>query len=290
MKRTNWSKEEIELLKHWYVNDGLSYDKIFLKFKEIDKHRSRNSIHVKITRLKLTHSYEQTYNIKSKNVSGEKNPMYGKKGWSNGLTKDNSEQLKKASEKQSMTRKQMFLDGLLRDVSGEKNPMFGKKSWSNGLTKFTDKRLLKIGEITSIRMKKEWDLKTEEEKKVITDRLNKAMIQNRKPTRIENKIDAYLKSLSLNFKQNKRLNGFLVDFYIYDFNVVIECDGDYWHANPIKFKDKVLSDIQLKNIDRDNRKNIMLNENSIKYLRFWEFDIHNNFDNVKKQIQQLLYG
>jgi very-short-patch-repair endonuclease len=287
MKRTKWSKEEIEYLRKLYLIDELSLTEIYPIFLE-KFNRTETSINVKIKRLKLRHTKEQTKKIKQRLLCGENNPMFGKDSPNKGLTKENSERIKKMGVNVSKTKKQMFLDGLLPDISGKNNPMYGKKSWNSGLTKHTDNRLLNSGKIISQNKKNEWFLKTDEEKKIVTDRLNKAMIQNRTPTSIEVKVGEYLKSLNLNFKQNKRLHGFLIDFYIYDFNVAVECDGDYWHGNPLKYWNKTLNEMQLKNKDRDRRKNEMLNEHSIKFLRFWEFDIHNNFEMVKLEINKLL--
>ena len=182
----------------------------------------------------------------------------------------------------------MYINGLLIRYTGKSNPMYGKKSWNSGLNKYEDIRIYNYGIKISNKKKIEWGLKTDDEKKIITDRLNYVMIQNRAPTKIELKINEFLTSLNLKFKQNKRLNGFLVDFYLFDYDIVIECDGDYWHGNPKFYNEKTLNNVQLKNIERDYRKNIMLTENKIKYLRLWEHDIHINFEYVKESIIKLI--
>lgn len=182
----------------------------------------------------------------------------------------------------------MFLDGLLRDISGNKNPMFGKIPWSFGLTKDTDIRLANVAKLSSESGKKAWSLKTEEEKKIVIDRLNKAIMNQHKATKIEIKISEYLESENIEFIKNMKINYFYVDFYLPLYNIVLECDGDYWHSNPKFYKNKNLTDVQIKNLDRDKRKNKMLEDNKIKYLRFWEYDIHNNFDKVKYEIKELL--
>lgn len=288
MKRTNWTKEEIDLLKYLYEDKGLSYDEIYLYFKNNGNDRSRNSIHIKITRCKFKHTKNQTIEIKRKNVSGDRNPMFGKDSPNKGLNKKNSERIKYSAIKISKTRKKMFLDGLLRDISGNKNPMFGKIPWSFGLTKDTDIRLANVAKISSESGKKAWSLKTEEEKKIVIDRLNKAMMNQHKATKIEIKISEYLESENIEFIKNMKINYFYVDFYLPLYNIVLECDGDYWHSNPKFYKNKNLTDVQIKNLDRDKRKNKMLEDNKIKYLRFWEYDIHNNFDKVKYEIKELL--
>jgi len=288
MKRTNWSQEEIDLLRNLYENDGLSCDEIYLVFKDKYKNRSKESIHIKITRYKLKHTEEQTSKIKSKNISGDKNPMFGKESYNKGLNKENTERIRVASEKISIKRKQMFLDGLLPDLSGSNNPMFGKAPWSFGLTKENDIRLFNSGRATSEYRKKEWMLKTDEEKQVVIDRLNKAMMSQHKATKIEIKVGNYLESENINFIKNHKLNGFYIDFYLNDYNIALECDGDWWHVNPLFFKRENLSIAQIKTIDRDLRKNIMFKNNNVEYLRFWEHDIHKNFEDVKQKIVDII--
>jgi G:T-mismatch repair DNA endonuclease (very short patch repair protein) len=78
---------------------------------------------------------------------------------------------------------------------------------------------------------------------------------------------------------------FVFDFYIPSKNLVIECQGDYWHANPRKYGLNNTNDIQKKNIERDNRKKNYLLKNDIENLFIWEFDIKNNFHIIKKQIK-----
>ena len=56
--------------------------------------------------------------------------------------------------------------------------------------------------------------------------------QKFKDTGIELKIEAVLKSMRLKYVKQYRINGLLdVDFYLPARNLVIECDGNYYHAN-----------------------------------------------------------
>lgn len=288
MKRAIWSKEEIDLLKDLYENKGLSYHDISLIFKTLNFNRTPESIHIKITRSKFRHNSSQTLNIKSKNVSGEKNPMFGKDSVNKGLTKENSERIRLASEKISKTRSKMFLDGLLSGMSGDKNPRYGKLPWSSGLTKHNDIRLLNVSKKSSDNAKRIWAQKSDDEKIKVIERLNQVMINQHKPTKIEIKVANYLKSKNIKYLSNHKINNFYVDFYLIDYNIVIECDGDFWHSNPLFYKNKVLTKVQKKNIDRDLRKNNMLESNNIQYLRFWENDIHKNFLDVTNKIDSIL--
>lgn len=63
---------------------------------------------------------------------------------------------------------------------------------------------------------------------------------SKKPTSIEKKVYNELKRRGFLFEKQKLINGrFLVDAYIPRLNLVIECDGNYWHSlDRVKKKDK----------------------------------------------------
>lgn len=278
-----WSTEEINHIIELYKIKGLSLSEICPFFNE-KYGRTCDSISIKIKRLKLSHSKEETKQIKSRLNSGDKNGMFGKVSPLKGLTKENSNIIKDASIKLSNTRKKLYRDGLLPNLSGENNPMFGKLPWNIGLTKENNLSLKIAGEKTSIIRKNEWNNKTDNEKKIIIKRLNNAMIQTKTPTKIEIKIKNFLDEMNIFNIKNKTINNFLCDFYLPDYNFVIECDGDYWHANPMFYSNKKLTNPQIKNIERDIRKNNMFNDEKIPFIRFWEHDINKNFDFVKNKI------
>ena len=285
--RTFWSKEEIEILINLYEKEGLSVSELYPIFFELYK-RTLDSVKVKIGKLGLRHTKEQISKLKSRLNSGDLNGMYNKTSPMKGLTKENSELVKIKSEKISKVRLKMFKNGDLIRLSGNTNPMFGSIPWSKGKTKFDDIRLYNSGLKTSKIQKELWLKKSELEKNVVIRRLNDAMIQTKKPTKIELKIESLLNELNINFNKNFRLNNFLVDFYLPNYNLVIECDGDYWHSNPLIYNGKELDKIQLKNIDRDRRKEEMLRSNEIDFIRFWEYDIKNNFTEVKNKLLTIL--
>jgi very-short-patch-repair endonuclease len=70
------------------------------------------------------------------------------------------------------------------------------------------------------------------------------------------------------------------DFYLPEYNILIEVDGDFWHCNPSTHLPQYES--QKKNIKKDQIKNEWAKENGYKILRFWEYDINNNLEDVKK--------
>jgi very-short-patch-repair endonuclease len=82
---------------------------------------------------------------------------------------------------------------------------------------------------------------------------------------------------------------YIPDFYISEHNLVIECYGDYWHANPDIyssgqpiFKNLLVDDIWRKD---DIRKNTFI-QNGYSFISLWETDIKNNISKVKEIICQ----
>jgi G:T-mismatch repair DNA endonuclease (very short patch repair protein) len=281
-----WQDVEVKLLKELYIVSGLSITELFPIFNEVYC-RSFDGVWLKIKRLKLKHTKDQTTKIKSRLNYGDKNGMFGKISPLKGLTKNNSELIRLRSKKISITKLKMSKEGLLPNLSGVNNPMFGKKPWNVGLNTHNNETIKKAGEKVSKTQKKLWLNKTSEEKQMIINRLNDSMIQSKGRTKIEIKMEDLLKKLNVEYLVNYRIKNFLVDFYIPTYNLVIECDGDYWHANPDFVKGKELTKSQIKNIDRDHRKNEMLFQEGIKLLRFWECEINNDFKFIENKLMWL---
>lgn len=61
------------------------------------------------------------------------------------------------------------------------------------------------------------------------------------------------------------------DFFLPDYNIVIEADGDYWHNHP-------------KSTSKDYMSIAYLESKGYRVLRFWERDIRKNIDNVGETI------
>jgi very-short-patch-repair endonuclease len=102
-------------------------------------------------------------------------------------------------------------------------------------------------------------------------------------TRIEKILVDILSSLKIDFVHpyNLELNSIRreFDFYLPDLNLLIECDGDYWHANPSLYQTK--DHIQKYNETNDNIKNKLALDSGICLLRFWESDIlKENFSEI----------
>jgi len=107
------------------------------------------------------------------------------------------------------------------------------------------------------------------EHKLILSKLRKNDFKNGKfifplkDTSIEVKIQNFLKQLGIDFFTHQYMHiehGYQCDILIPSMNLVIECDGNYWHKYPIG-----------NDIDHIRTKELL--EKGFKVLRLWEFEI-----------------
>lgn len=109
-----------------------------------------------------------------------------------------------------------------------------------------------------------------------------------KKNKLEAKFENFLKLLNLNYEPQFPFKGYLFDFYLLDFNMLIEADGDFWHCNPNGKYPIPTYEVQ-KDINKNDKiKNLIAKENNIKLLRFWEMDINNNPENIIKRLKDEL--
>lgn len=87
-------------------------------------------------------------------------------------------------------------------------------------------------------------------------------------TGIELKMKELLNALEIHYiHQYPIKNTALVDFYIPSKNLIIECDGCYWHGCPGHFPER--------HTDKDEIKTEKLESLGYKVIRFWEHEINN---------------
>ncbi len=92
--------------------------------------------------------------------------------------------------------------------------------------------------------------------------------------------------------QYKFMDKFMCDFCFIKLKVVVEIDGDFWHANPNKYIDKTkLHPHQIKGIGKDKSKNAYITKvdnGSWTLLRFWESDINKDVIKCVDKIEEVL--
>ena len=101
-------------------------------------------------------------------------------------------------------------------------------------------------------------------------------------TSIELKTASILTNHNIQFIQQHKIGvtkKYRFDFFLPEYNMVIECDGDYWHGKDLS--DDELNETQVLSRHYDNIKNKILKELGILLVRFWESEINkNNYEEV----------
>jgi len=106
--------------------------------------------------------------------------------------------------------------------------------------------------------------KHSEEVKIKIKEARKKQIFPTKDTSIEIKIQNFLKELNIEFFTHQYMkeieHGYQCDILIPSMNLVVECDGDYWHKYPV-------------GNDMDHIRTQELIDKGFKVLRLWEHEI-----------------
>ena len=103
-------------------------------------------------------------------------------------------------------------------------------------------------------------------------------------TSIEKIMKLLLTDLKIAFEYQYKYGFWCFDFYIPKYKLFIECDGDYWHGNPRLYEDKNLNKTQKNNIYRGFQKQNYVVNNGLNMLRFWEYDIKRNIEDIREKI------
>ena len=142
-------------------------------------------------------------------------------------------------------------------LKGKNHSMYGKK-WE---TLLGNKEAKMRKEIYSKRFRE-----------LIIKRLENMEIPFR-DTSIERAIAWELTKRKIKFVRQYRIDKFVCDFAIPEYKIAIECDGDYWHANPKIYKENEINDIQKIKVGVDKEKNTLFREKGWIVLRFFESEI-----------------
>ncbi len=108
-------------------------------------------------------------------------------------------------------------------------------------------------------------------------------------TSIEVKFETVLKNNNIEFVPQKAIRFINTDFFLPKYNLSVEVNGDYFHANP-KLYPVPKNNIQVKNIEKDRRsKEIILGE-KIHRLVIWEteFETEELVSRLEKRFLQFL--
>lgn len=102
-------------------------------------------------------------------------------------------------------------------------------------------------------------------------------------------INSILDELNIPYINEKTIGYYSVDNYLTKNGLIIEVMGDYFHANPNKYLEQELNNMQRKDITRDMRKHTYIKKYyNIDILYIWENEIKNNIDLCKTLILEYI--
>jgi very-short-patch-repair endonuclease len=92
-----------------------------------------------------------------------------------------------------------------------------------------------------------------------------------------------LKSLGIDFLPQHVIAGkFCVDAFVPSQNLIVQFDGDYWHANPTRFPNP--DKRQQRRIKLDLSQDAYMKKCGYHVIRLWETDLKKNLEDVKKRL------
>lgn len=244
-EKRRWTDLEVKLLLKFYKELG---------YRDMERmlNRSIFSIRGKARTLGLLKGYKRTEEYVK--VLSERNYVFAKMGKNNFFTKENNPMKNpKIREKATRTLKESYANGKTKLNSG----IFKKGNVP-----------IKHYEMKHIPHNKGKTKKDYEPLKIVSKKqkeIRKYKIFPIKDTKIEVKIQNFLKVLGIEFFTHQYIkeieHGYQCDILIPSINLVIECDGDYWHKYPIGTK-----------IDKIRTSELI--EKGFKVLRLWESEIN----------------
>ena len=129
----------------------------------------------------------------------------------------------------------------------------------------------------SLAQKENYRLKTIEEKRLITAKARSVLTSNGGISLLEKRVWNIIDAWNMKYRHNKFLFGYSWDLIFDDEKVLIEVQGDFYHANPKKYKEndelfigKIAKDIWKK----DEEKKAIAEENGYKVYYLWEHDLN----------------
>ena len=228
---------------------------------------------------------------------GEKNPNFGKSNYQRWTEKYGKEE---ADNREKVRAKKMSVA-----FSGNKNPFHGKSHNKETQDLISKKRKMWRESLSEEYIKEYANKISESQKRLQRDdpeeyrRLKAkggtaAMVSQMKtwkPNKIESIVQNELNKRGLSFKFGVILGHKQFDFGNKKHRILIEVQGDYWHANPELYGDgkRLINKIQSSKIEKDKNKAKFCQEKGLSLFYIWETQILNNdfsvLDEIKKKME-----
>lgn len=110
-------------------------------------------------------------------------------------------------------------------------------------------------------------------------------------TWIEVEIASFLDEKGVSYIDQYEIDRMTIDFCIPEKDLLIEANGDFWHANPdIYGKEKPLHKIHRRVIAKDQRKQKQLEEKGYKVVVVWENDLATNKEETLNNLYEIIKG
>lgn len=180
-------------------------------------------------------------------------------------------------------RKQAVTKAVKEDSYREKMSRIGKEIASRPDRKeFYSNSKNRVTDWMKLSNYERWEIKYGKEE---ADRRQQAWSEkNKLPSKSKNTkpeilFQEILKSLNIDYVCQKSIKKYKCDFFIPNYNLIVEIDGDYWHANPSKYSPddliggkKMLAKDIWKN---DKKKSDDIISEGYRLLRYWSSDLKN---------------
>lgn len=105
------------------------------------------------------------------------------------------------------------------------------------------------------------------------------------PERITEK---HLLRCGADFLKQFYLCSYCFDFYVPAKKLLIEVQGSYFHASPLKYKRSEWGRMQLRNHKRDLRKLAIALNHGYNVIYIWEDDLKHRSRSVRQQLEEIL--
>jgi len=272
----------LDLCKIYNVSHGkLRY---FLTYLNIEIKGIKEISNLDSTREKYRNTCMERFG--AENALGKNTAAYHKKNKTvkEKYNVDNVRQLKSVKDKINETMIERY--GVIRKHNADKQKET-KKNWSEEFRKiysdklresknqFTDEKWYAIAQKRLLTMKKNGTFKT-------------TLIMNK----VETKLGELLTTLNVAHSFSFYIDRYQYDFIIKDTKVLIEVQGDYWHANPVFYKkDDIIQYPGGRYIiaeqvwQRDIKKKIIAEKHGYQVIEIWENEIRKL---TEKELSELL--